>query len=103
MAEDRVAIVTAAGRGIGAGVARVLHERGYKLALMSPSERSVNLAKELGCIGLKGSVLKTADLETLVRTTLDRHGHIDAVCNNTGFESYSGGGEIPRGGTGEAT
>jgi len=93
MAEDRVAIVTAAGRGIGAGVARVLHERGYKLALMSPSERSVNLAKELGCIGLKGSVLKTADLETLVRTTLDRHGHIDAVCNNTGFESYSVGGE----------
>ena len=32
-----VAIVTAAGRGIGEACARELHARGYRLALMSPS------------------------------------------------------------------
>ena len=31
----KVAIVTAAGRGIGAGVAKELRHRGYELALMS--------------------------------------------------------------------
>ncbi len=34
---ESVAIVTAAGRGIGAGCARALAARGYRLVLMSPS------------------------------------------------------------------
>lgn len=91
MAGDKVAIVTAAGRGIGAGVARVLHGRGYRLALMSPSERSVALARELGGLGMRGSVTERGDIERLVEATLDEYGHIDAVCNNTGFESHSVG------------
>ena len=79
-----VAIVTAAGRGIGAACARELAKRGYALALMSPSGSSVTLAEELGGIGLNGSVTEPADLERLVTTTLERHGRIDAVINNTG-------------------
>ena len=37
MSEPKVAIVTAAGQGIGAACARGLAERGYKVVLMSPS------------------------------------------------------------------
>ena len=37
MVEHKVAIVTAAGRGMGAGIAAELHAKGYKLGLMSPS------------------------------------------------------------------
>ena len=79
-----VAIVTGAGRGIGAACARELAARGYALALMSPSGSSVALAGELGGIGINGSVAEPADLEALVAATLDRHGRIDAVINNTG-------------------
>ncbi|NEQ81034.1 SDR family oxidoreductase [Moorena producens] len=84
MTERKVAIVTAAGRGIGAACARELWERGYSLSLMSVSENAVQLAEELGGLGLQGSVTNKADLKTLVDKTFERYGHIDAVVNNTG-------------------
>lgn len=84
MTERKVAIVTAAGRGIGAACARELWEKGYSLSLMSVSENTVQLAEELGGLGLQGSVTNKADLKTLVDKTLERYGHIDAVVNNTG-------------------
>ncbi|MCG8509400.1 MAG: SDR family NAD(P)-dependent oxidoreductase [Rhodospirillales bacterium] len=71
MSEGPVAIVTAAGRGIGAGIARELRAQGWRLALMSPSDNSEKLAKAIGCIGLAGSVTETADLESLVNSEVD--------------------------------
>lgn len=81
---EKVAIVTAAGRGIGAAVARALHAEGYRLALLSPSGNAEKLAKELGGHGVTGSVTAPADLERLVKTALDAWGRIDVVVNNTG-------------------
>lgn len=89
MSEKPVAIVTAAGQGLGAACARELAARGYDLVLMSPSGASVELAEELGGIGLKGSVTETRDLEAMVEAALDRHGRIDAVLNNTGHVAGS--------------
>jgi NAD(P)-dependent dehydrogenase (short-subunit alcohol dehydrogenase family) len=80
----KVAIVTAAGSGMGAACARELASQGYAVALMSPSGRAEDLAKELGGLGLTGSVTEEADLETLVGETLDRYGRIDGVVNSTG-------------------
>jgi NAD(P)-dependent dehydrogenase (short-subunit alcohol dehydrogenase family) len=80
----KVAIVTAAGSGMGAACARELASQGYVVALMSPSGRAEDLAKELGGLGLKGSVTEESELETLVGETLDRYGRIDGVVNSTG-------------------
>ncbi|HEU4495048.1 MAG TPA: SDR family oxidoreductase [Rubrobacteraceae bacterium] len=80
----RVAIVTAAGSGIGAACGRELAKRGYAVALMSRSGKAEALAKELGGLGLTGSVTEEADLEVLVGGTLDRYGRVDAVVNSTG-------------------
>ena len=88
MGEDRsyekVAIVTAAGSGMGAACARELAGRGYRIALMSPSGRAEGLAEELGGFGLAGSVTESRDLESLVGETLDRYGRIDGLVNSTG-------------------
>ena len=84
MAETPVAIVTAAGKGLGAACVRELAARGYELVMMTRSDGAEVLAKEIGGTGLQGSVAETADLERLVNTTLDKHGRIDAVLNNTG-------------------
>jgi NAD(P)-dependent dehydrogenase (short-subunit alcohol dehydrogenase family) len=45
---EKVAIVTAAGSGMGAACARELASRGYTVALISPSGKAEDLAKELG-------------------------------------------------------
>jgi NAD(P)-dependent dehydrogenase (short-subunit alcohol dehydrogenase family) len=69
---------------MGAACARELAQRGYAVALMSPSGRAEDLAKELRGLGLKGSVTEKADLETLVGETLDRYDRIDGVINSPG-------------------
>jgi NAD(P)-dependent dehydrogenase (short-subunit alcohol dehydrogenase family) len=80
----QVAVITASGRGIGAACARALRARGYAVALMSRSDGAVRLARELGGIGLQGSVSVPTDLQRLVEATMSGYGRIDAVVNNTG-------------------
>lgn len=83
----KVAIITGSGQGIGAGVARSFANAGYKVSLMSPSDRSVKLAEELGGIGRSGSILESKDLAALVAETKKAFGRIDAVVNNMGHGS----------------
>ena len=85
MADRKVAVVVAGGRGMGAAIARALAARDYALVLMSPGGSAEALAGTLGGIGVNGSVTRTADLETLVAAAMDAHGRIDAVVNNSGF------------------
>ena len=81
---EKVAVVTAAGSGMGAACARELAQRGYRVVLMSPSGKAEDLAAELGGFGLAGSVTEAGDLESLVGGALDRYGRIDGVVNSTG-------------------
>ncbi len=81
---EKVAIITAAGQGIGAAIARELAEVGYQLVMMSNSGGAVKLAEELGGIGMTGSVTEPDDLKTLVDAALEKYGRVDAVVVNTG-------------------
>ncbi len=81
---EPVAIVTAAGRGMGAAIARELARAGYRLALMSSGGGAEELAGELGALGLTGSVTDPDHLARLVDETQASYGRIDAVVNNTG-------------------
>lgn len=82
--DNKVAIITAAGRGMGAACARELAEGNYHVALLSTSDAAKKLAAELGGIGLQGSVTEPEDLAALVSAAMERWGRIDAVVNNTG-------------------
>ena len=81
---EKAAIITAAGRGVGAAIARELVATGYQVSLFSNSGGAVELAQELGGIGMTGSVTEPSDLSNLVDTTMEEYGRIDAVVNNTG-------------------
>jgi NAD(P)-dependent dehydrogenase (short-subunit alcohol dehydrogenase family) len=79
-----VALITAAGKGIGAACARELAARGYRVSLLARSADIDVLARELGGGATRGSVDVAEDLERFVRESLEAHGRIDAVVNNTG-------------------
>ena len=81
---EKAAIVTAAGRGVGAAIATELVAEGYRVSLLSNSGGAVKLAQELGGIGMTGSVTEPSDLTELVDSTMEAFGRIDAVVNNTG-------------------
>ena len=82
--ELRVALLTAAGSGIGAAAARKLAGEGWQVAILSSSGKGQALAAELGGLGLTGSNRDSADLERLVQGALARWGRIDAVVNSAG-------------------
>lgn len=81
---EKVAIVTAASKGMGAACTRELHARGYKLVLMARGKEVHDLAGELNATAVEGSVTERDDLVRLVDTAIERYGRIDAVVNNTG-------------------
>lgn len=82
-----MAIVTAAGKGIGAGIARRLAADGYRLMLMSDGGGAADLAGQLGpevALAHTGSVADPAALSDVVDSTMAAYGRVDAVVNNTG-------------------
>jgi len=87
---DRVAVVTGAGRGIGAGCARALAEAGADVAIIARTEEQLEaVAKEVAALGRRALVIPgdVSALETLdqaVEQTMGDLGRIDVVVNNAG-------------------
>ncbi|EWY38336.1 3-oxoacyl-ACP reductase [Skermanella stibiiresistens SB22] len=82
--DEKVAIVTAGGSGMGAAAARRLAADGFKVAILSSSGKGEALAQDLGGIGVTGSNQSTDDLKRLVDQVMDRWGRIDALVNSAG-------------------
>ena len=80
----RVALLTAAGSGMGADAAKRLAADGYRVAILSSSGKGEALAKDLGGIGVTGSNRSEADLQHLVDEALQRWGRIDVLVNSAG-------------------
>jgi NAD(P)-dependent dehydrogenase (short-subunit alcohol dehydrogenase family) len=84
MPEQKVALVTAGGSGMGAAAARRLAADGFRIAILSSSGKGEALAEELGGLGVTGSNQSNEDLARLVDRTLERWGRIDALVNSAG-------------------
>lgn len=84
MAEQKVALITAGGSGMGAEAARRLHADGFKIGILSSSGKGEALAAKLGGIGVTGSNQLADDLQKLVDGALERWGRIDVLVNSAG-------------------
>jgi NAD(P)-dependent dehydrogenase (short-subunit alcohol dehydrogenase family) len=86
----RVALITGAGRGIGAGLAEQLARRGMRLALVDLDEASLHeTAQRCGDLA-EPFVADVSDLESLMATveaTLSRFGSLDVAVANAGVAS----------------
>jgi NAD(P)-dependent dehydrogenase (short-subunit alcohol dehydrogenase family) len=84
MSNEKVAVITAGGSGIGAGAARRLAADGFRVAILSSSGKGEALAAGLGGVGITGSNESNDDLSRLVDAAMERWGRIDALVNSAG-------------------
>ncbi|MAJ51316.1 MAG: oxidoreductase [Flammeovirgaceae bacterium] len=84
MKKQKVAIVTAASKGIGIACATHLASEGYKLVLMSRSDSLFALCDQLNARPIQGSIEDDNAIARLVDFTFEKYGRIDAVVCNTG-------------------
>jgi NAD(P)-dependent dehydrogenase (short-subunit alcohol dehydrogenase family) len=83
--EGKTAVITGASRGIGAALARRLHERGVNLGLSSRSGDDLGLAN---VVARPSDVRDLDALEGLCNETAARFGGIDIVVANAGVGAY---------------
>jgi 3-oxoacyl-[acyl-carrier protein] reductase len=86
--KDKVAIVTGAASGFGAGIARFYVAEGAKVAMADINGEGVRrLAAELGsnALAVTCDVTVKAQVENLVATTVETFGTLDVVVNNAGW------------------
>ena len=83
--EGKVAVVTGASRGIGAAVARALHERGARLGLASRSGDDLGIPD---AVAMSTDVRDAEQVQMLVDATAERFGGLDILVANAGVGAY---------------
>src|SRR5262249_16584827 len=94
--KGKVAIVTGASKGIGAGIAKGLGEAGASVVVnyassKTDAERVVNEIKQNGgkAIAGQGDVSKTPDVKRLFEETKNACGALDVLVNNAGVYEFA--------------
>ncbi len=84
--QGRVAIITGAGRGIGATYATSLAAEGVKVAVTDiiDTENTVNIIKQAGgdAIGVPCDVLDKGQVDSMVAATIEAYGKVDILIAN---------------------
>ncbi|MCC2655252.1 MAG: 3-oxoacyl-ACP reductase [Panacagrimonas sp.] len=82
MAQDKVAIVTGASQGIGAGLVEGLRAAGYRVVATS---RGIKASNDEGVATVAGDIGDRAVAQRVVATAVERFGRIDTLVNNAGI------------------
>lgn len=92
----KVAVVTGASKGIGAGIAKALGAQGASVVVNYASDKSgadntvAEITKAGGkAVAVGASVAKSADIDKLFTETKKAFGKVDILVNNAGVYSFS--------------
>ena len=78
---QKVAIVTGASQGIGAGIVKGYRDAGYAVVANS---RNIQKSGDLGVITVPGDIGERTIAEAVVRTAVEHFGRVDTLVNNAG-------------------
>jgi 3-oxoacyl-[acyl-carrier protein] reductase len=88
--KNAAALVTGASCGIGFEVARVLRERGARVAICARHKGELEAsAQQLGALPIVADVSKEDDVLRMIDTMVKEHGDYNVLINNAGFGSFA--------------
>ncbi|OCB09862.1 SDR family NAD(P)-dependent oxidoreductase [Mycobacterium intracellulare] len=79
--DEKVAIITGASRGIGAGLVEAYRKHGYRVIANS---RTIAESPHPEVVSVAGDIADPSTAERLVLEAVMRYGHIDTLINNAG-------------------
>jgi 3-oxoacyl-[acyl-carrier protein] reductase len=98
---NKVAIVTGASKGIGAGIAKALAAEGASVVVnySSSKEGADRVVKDIAgkggkAVAVQGDVSKASDVQRLFAETKKAYGRLDVLVNNAGIYEFAPLGEI---------
>jgi NAD(P)-dependent dehydrogenase (short-subunit alcohol dehydrogenase family) len=90
--DDKVAIITGGGKGIGKQIALAFARSGANVVVCGRNtealDETVEAIKKLKCcgLGIKTDIQKICDIKSAVDQTISEFGHIDILVNNAGVD-----------------
>ena len=87
MLEGKVALVTGAGRGIGATIAETLAREGAFVVVnyRGSGQAAQELAEKIGGVAMQCDVADFEACENMIKTIIETYGHLDILVNNAGI------------------
>ena len=79
---EKVAIITGASQGIGAGITRAYRELGY---VVIATARSIGPSEDPGIVTIGGDIADPETAQRVVGEAVERFGRIDTLINNAGI------------------
>ena len=88
--QGKIAVVTGAGSGIGAAIAKMFVEEGASVVAADISGKQDALAERLGanCVPVRADVSKSADIQAMLALAVEKFGRIDILVNNAGIDGF---------------
>ncbi len=89
--ENKVALITGGGSGIGRATAVAFSEEGAKVVVADLNAvelgDTVKIVKQTGvdCVGVIADVTKPEDVRRMIKKTIDTYGQLDCAVNNAGY------------------
>lgn len=81
-ADNKVAIITGASQGIGAGLVKAYREQGFRVVATA---RSIKPSQDENVLAVPGDVALRSTAEAVVGAAKERFGRVDTLVNNAGI------------------